>query len=1786
MKKLFTLFLLLQSLFVLAQAPSNDNCENAVDFGVAPSCKTTVYNNKNATQTDIGTNNNPFCPQEGNVNHDVWFKFVASDTIFQYTISVKAAASNGIKSPNINMYRGGCGKDNLIRVCIDSVTVSSGEFTFNITDDLTPGENYWLRVSDNAGEGDFTVCVTEVKSLTIDQGSSNLCSGFLYDTGGPNSNYKSNENHVFKICPSDPSACIKLDFTYYNIDKAGDEITIYDGNSTSSPILAKLTGAESEGANAGAVALSLYAKSGCATITFKSDSDVAFEGFEMKWQCSPDECNPIVPIKVSASATPQDIINSVSANGALVKLDTIICNKLAYSTFSAGVNTDLGLGKGLILSSGRASDAGKINNATSTTTNIEALAGITYADADLDLLSSQKSRDACVVEFDVFASTDEINFEYIFGSEEYPEFVGADPSSGFNDIFAFFISGPGIVGDPGLNGKKNMAIIPGTNDPVAINSVNTNINWQYYRDNFNGKSVTYDGLTSDKLGIKKSLTARASVTPCKTYRLKMAVADRIDNAYDSGVFVSEIKGVTPEISYFSPNKIDYLIEKCSGVNDKIKIALYKPLPQATTFAVKVTGTATKDVDYTLGIPNAITFPAGVSELTFPILAIADNLTEGTETINITLSRDFGCGSVDLVTKSIRLTDQLEVKIEAGLDTIIVCANGEPKQIEASGATFYVWSPASIVNNPKIADPIIKATTSQYIYVIGQIGTCVAKDSAFINVFDPNVKIEALTDTEVCEGTPIILKAVNNTNNGNITWGPTFVNFDDPTKQTVKINSTFSTLVYVTTEKGGCVAGDTIPITVSFIGMPFFVAEDTTVCEGFKVQLASQTFSSSDFEWTPKEGLNNPNISNAIATPTKTTTYILTGTNANGTCTAKDTVVVTVKTNNVKILGSDTLKICKGDSIKLTATASGVPNGTNFKWTSKTAQFSTPSALTTKVNALKTGWIFAEFSGSDCLAKDSVFVIKDSLPDGLEIMAIKPDQPYCQGDTVLLYSNSILKPQYPKATFQWEEPVKSAISPLTNVNLLFLATKSGNYIRTIKNGVCIRRDTFNATVIPIIPPTGLKDTAICDGEKVQLNITNAKDYTKLKWEPATGLSCADCPNPIATSAGTYTFTGEVQGKCPAMAKVTISSKNKPLSLTPTQTEVCQGQAVNVPITITSTGVSNIKWSPSAGLSCTDCPNPTVTKFGTYTVEGIINTCKSSNTVTVKEADTLLIVAADGKLCKQANVKLELKNPNLTNIVWTPSANLSCSNCYTPTTSTPGIYTVTALKNGLCKASGKVEIQADAEPSKLSITPEKTELCLGVPIAVPIKIGTANVSNLVWTPATGLSCTNCPNPTATAFGTYKVTGKIGFCNAEGSVTITAIVDTLIQLTSSNNICPLDETKLEITNTDKLIDVKWIPNIGTGFSAIAKQAGIYTVTALKNGCKTSAKVEVKISPEPKAFVITPSSAVSICKDQAVNVPITVSNGTSLVWTPATGLSCNNCPNPIATAFGSYKVTGKIGLCNAEGKVDINSVTPDVLNFSVGKICEGSGSSAAVAIGNAGKFTGFTWTAAPGLTNLKDSTAFASQVGTFTVKAFSKLGNCPVTGSAVVTAGTKASSLAFTYDPNQIVNGNDQNINISITGTNIDLGATAWTNLNITGSNIQISSNDINGSIKTIPVKIKSADGCFTNDTAKVYKVIFPSVFTPEDATAGFENNKIFQSLPFGKDITMMELAIFNRWGVRVHHDATEKSPKTWNGFNDNVTTNAECPSDVYIYVAKFAPINAKDKVLTVKGQVTLLR
>ena len=536
---------------------------------------------------------------------------------------------------------------------------------------------YFIRVSDYSTTatpnwGDFTLCVDKIPPIvTIDQGGSTLCSGTLYDSGGPDNDYGPNEDHTFVICPSQPSACITFTLDYYNIeDGNADVLTFYNGNTATGQPLGQLSGGNGfGGANYGGVCYSVQASSGCLTVQFQSDNTQEYEGWQGHWQCSTDPCPAPEVITLNPDINQDSIAEFIKTPFTTVNVTGVNCPHGSYATFSyPSESNDLQMSKGLVLTSGSAENIP--NPSIFFSSEITGNAG----DDDLDYLSAQSgntflSMDACVVEADVFAATDELSFEYVFGSEEYPDFV----NSQFNDIFAFLISGPGIAGDPGLsNSAKNIATLPGTIIPVEINSVNYQQNWAYYRDNSLSQELVYGGLTSDSLGVKKSLTARSKVTPCNTYHLKFAIADRSDESYDSGVFISKIQGGGPKLSANFASGIGYLLESCTSAQDFLVIKLSEPKTVPTTYTIAISGSAILGLDYLLDLPATITFLPGQTELSFPITPIADNITEGTENAVISISSNFGCGTVTFSTLNLEVKDNVEVQVNGG-DTLLVCA---------------------------------------------------------------------------------------------------------------------------------------------------------------------------------------------------------------------------------------------------------------------------------------------------------------------------------------------------------------------------------------------------------------------------------------------------------------------------------------------------------------------------------------------------------------------------------------------------------------------------------------------------------------------------------------------------------------------------------------------------------------------------------------------------------------------------------------------------------------------------------------------------------------------------------------------------------------------------------------------------------------------------------------------------------------------------------------------------------------------------------------------------------
>lgn len=234
-------------------------------------------------------------------------------------------------------------------------------------------------------------------------------------------------------------------------------------------------------------------------------------------------------ISVDTVVTGQMLADSLCGSGVVISnISHTAPGQSSAALFSSGGS--LGINRGILLTTGSAVIAASLNSVPDAGFN-HAAAGDPY----IDQMISGVSYDAHILEFDFLAVTDTVVFNYVFGSEEYNDFV----NTSCNDAFAFLVSGPGITG------TQNIALIPGSSVPVSINNVNNGwssggtiptgpcTNCAFFRDNTAaGLPVEYDGLTT-------VLSAQAVLTPGQTYHMKLVVSDVCDGIFDSGVFLEK-----------------------------------------------------------------------------------------------------------------------------------------------------------------------------------------------------------------------------------------------------------------------------------------------------------------------------------------------------------------------------------------------------------------------------------------------------------------------------------------------------------------------------------------------------------------------------------------------------------------------------------------------------------------------------------------------------------------------------------------------------------------------------------------------------------------------------------------------------------------------------------------------------------------------------------------------------------------------------------------------------------------------------------------------------------------------------------------------------------------------------------------------------------------------------------------------------------------------------------------------------------------------------------------------
>jgi len=230
----------------------------------------------------------------------------------------------------------------------------------------------------------------------------------------------------------------------------------------------------------------------------------------------------------------------------------------AAGIFTNGGTTNIGLDEGIFLTNGAGFNIPGPNMSCHQSTN-----NGTAGHPLLEGITTASTYDAAVLEFDFIPLNDTVRCYYVFGSEEYSEWV----YSPYNDVFGFFVNGPNPMG--GDYEDHNIALVPATGvTAVTINNVNNGYspcevvpsgpgtNSDYFVDNTNGATIQYDGFTA-------VLTAWVLVIPGEEYRFSIGVADAGDGIYDSGVFLEGTSFKSPGPAEFY--EFDFLAENNPGL---------------------------------------------------------------------------------------------------------------------------------------------------------------------------------------------------------------------------------------------------------------------------------------------------------------------------------------------------------------------------------------------------------------------------------------------------------------------------------------------------------------------------------------------------------------------------------------------------------------------------------------------------------------------------------------------------------------------------------------------------------------------------------------------------------------------------------------------------------------------------------------------------------------------------------------------------------------------------------------------------------------------------------------------------------------------------------------------------------------------------------------------------------------------------------------------------------------------------------------------------------------------
>lgn len=1266
-------------------------------------------------------------------------------------------------------------------------------------------------------------------------------------------------------------------------------------------------------------------------------------------------------ISITPGVAPNTLIRDVLIGGQCFDVTNVQYHGQAtqIGTFSNG-QSNIGFSDGVVMATGNA------NVCIGPNTEDDADQGWEYytPDSDLGILSAGgDTYDMAFLEFDFRPTQSSVSFDFVFASEEYCEYVG----SPFNDAFGFFISGPGISGP--FNGAENIALVPSTSTYVAINNVNHLSNSAYFVNN-TPPSGTLCGQTGSNSpivnqlqfdGYTRKITVRANLQTCKTYHIKLKIADVADGLFDSAVFLKAgsfnagsnasvqwvVDGVAnAEEAYENCNNVSLVFRRVGG-------NLGTPL----TVNYTVSGTAASGADYN-GIPASVTIPAGQQQVIIPVNILADALPENPETIRVMLANLCNCSRPEEV-----LTILDVLPMQATVDNVLICDPGTATvsvNVQGGAGPFvYEWSDGQ---SEQTITPTV-ATDQTYTVTVTDQCQNTAVASGTIEVVAPLTAQlqspapqlcfgQADSITVLLQGTPPY--TINYTLDG--MPQPPITNIQgSPFRMLVTQPGTYE---LTSVSSGDCTgqASGTLVVTEAFID----IATDVTPvqCAGLSNgSIVPQTQGGQapySYTWSGPQAIpdNAPQATNLQAG-----TYFLTVTDAMGcralqTYTIEEPPVLTATVAGVQGANCDHPA---GGSIDL-----DVDGGTaayQFLWNDDSNNQNPQNLVVGTYTVTVT-------DAAGCSTTATADVTGDfTLP-----VAMAQTTAPISCTTLSVPLNGAGSSAGADFSYLWTASNGGVIFS-GNTTLNPVVTAAGTYTLTVRNNhngcsqsIAVQQvsivDYPNANAGPDQELTCVITEALLDGS----NSSQGNEFL-YQWTTSGGGNIQSGQNTaqaLAIHAGAYTLqVTNISNGCTSNDLVMVTENTlapeafvaMPDSFTCTLSSVTLDGGSN-PLSSVSYHWSTMDGQFSSG---TDMPDVTVTEPGTYNFIVSFDQTGCADTVSVSVVqnyvEPLAIVTAIGELnCSNHVVTLDASASILgpsTTLTWSTSGTghfLNGDQTLAPQIDAPGLYSLYLLNGeNFCSSTATILIEDESDPPHTDagnsglLTCNIDSLLLGDPLANPAYTYSwvaASGGNILSDPATSAVLVDAP-------GTYFLTV---FNPANGCTGIdSAIVQRNEQLPLAAAVATdsLDCLHLSVqlsgagSSTGTGYSYAWSSSSGNGILAggqtlspivSAPAEYILTVTNIQTGCQSTASTTVYSNAQDPGISILPPPVLS-CTNHTVQLDATGSqagSGMTYVWSSSAGPIISGQGTLLATVSqpGPYTlaVTNNNNFCSASMTVNVS--------------------------------------------------------------------------------------------------------------------------------------------------------------------------------------------------------------------------------------------------------------------------